>query len=105
MRHRKTPGWVMMLKRAPNAPIVPAPKLSDLIGTIELVCDPCGRRGRYRADRLLAELGDIYLPEVGEEIARRAGCYRALNPPTPASHDYGSGGCRIRFDRAAETRE
>lgn len=71
----------MELKRQKGAPLSPAPRLSDLIGSLDVACDPCGRRGCYRADRLLEAFGDIMLPEVLSEIAKRGQCHRALNPP------------------------
>ncbi|MBN9309000.1 hypothetical protein [Devosia sp.] len=96
MRHRKTPGWVMELRRQRGAPLAAAPRLSDLIGSIEVVCDPCGRRGCYRADRLLADFGDLMLPEVLAEIARRGKCHRALNPPDVTAGDTLMHRCMIR---------
>jgi hypothetical protein len=40
--------------------------LSDVRSpTIEIVCQPCGRRGRYNVERLMAKHGaDMRLPEL-----------------------------------------
>jgi hypothetical protein len=32
--------------------------------TLALVCEPCGRRGRYNVDLLMAEHGDAKLTEL-----------------------------------------
>jgi hypothetical protein len=38
--------------------------LSDVRGpTLVLACDACGRRGRYRVERLLSERGDAKLTD------------------------------------------
>jgi hypothetical protein len=38
--------------------------------TIEIVCEPCGRRGRYNVERLIAKHGaDMRLPELLTIIA------------------------------------
>lgn len=102
MRHRKTPGWVIELRRQKGTPLAAAPKVSDLIGSIEVACDPCGRRGCYRADRLLVEFGDIFLPEVLTEIAKRGKCHLALHPPDATLGDTLMHRCMIRSVRPAE---
>jgi hypothetical protein len=39
--------------------------LSDVRSpTLAIVCEPGGRRGRYRLDRLMAEQGDAMLPRT-----------------------------------------
>jgi hypothetical protein len=45
--------------------------LSDLRQpTLTIVCEPCGRRGRYDVQRLLAKYGgDVRLPELKTMIA------------------------------------
>jgi hypothetical protein len=47
--------------------------LSDVRSpTLAIVCEPGGRRGRYRLDRLMAEQGDAMLPRT---LSReRSGC-------------------------------
>jgi hypothetical protein len=47
--------------------------LSDVRSpTLAIVCEPGGRRGRYRLDRLMAEHGDAMLPRT---LSReRSGC-------------------------------
>jgi hypothetical protein len=43
--------------------------------TVRLVCDKCGRAGRYRKQTLIKQFGaDIPLPDLREEIAQ---CDRA----------------------------
>ncbi len=37
--------------------------------TLELVCDQCGRRGRYNVARLIAKHGDAKLPDLAAQIA------------------------------------
>jgi hypothetical protein len=38
--------------------------------TIEIVCEPCGRRGRYNVQRLIAKHGDdVRLPDLKIIIA------------------------------------
>jgi hypothetical protein len=44
--------------------------LSDLTAkTIGVVCDKCGRRGRYSVARLLNKHGDIGLPELAAAVS------------------------------------
>jgi hypothetical protein len=39
--------------------------LSDVRGpTLTIVCEPCGRRGRYNVERLMAEHGDAKLTDL-----------------------------------------
>jgi hypothetical protein len=39
--------------------------LSDLRGAaLVIVCEPCGRRGRYTVERLMAEHGDAKLTDL-----------------------------------------
>jgi hypothetical protein len=39
--------------------------LSDIRApTLAIVCEPCGRRGRYHVDRLMAEHGDAKLTDL-----------------------------------------
>jgi hypothetical protein len=37
--------------------------------TLELICEQCGRRGRYSVARLLAKHGNAKLRELAAEIA------------------------------------
>ncbi len=37
--------------------------------TLELICEQCGRSGRYSVARLLAKHGDAKLPELAAQIA------------------------------------
>jgi hypothetical protein len=37
--------------------------------TLELVCEQCGRRGRYSVVRLMQTHGDAKLPELAAQIA------------------------------------
>jgi hypothetical protein len=44
--------------------------LADLRSpTLTIVCEPCGRRGRYSVARLLAQHGDAKLPDLLETLA------------------------------------
>jgi hypothetical protein len=44
--------------------------VSDLRApTLTIVCEPCGRRGRHRVQRLIAKYGDVRLPELKTTIA------------------------------------
>jgi hypothetical protein len=49
--------------------------LSDARGpTLTIVCEPCGRHGRYRLEKLMAEHGDVKLTEL---LTTLADCPRA----------------------------
>jgi hypothetical protein len=49
--------------------------LSDVRGpTLAIVCEPCGRRGRYNVARLMAEHGDARLTDL---LATLADCPKA----------------------------
>jgi hypothetical protein len=44
--------------------------LSDVRqAAIELVCDQCGRRGRYSVAKLIQKHGDARLPDLAAQIA------------------------------------
>jgi len=44
--------------------------LSDLGGrALAIVCEPCGRRGRYNVKRLMAEHGDAKLTDLRATLA------------------------------------
>jgi hypothetical protein len=63
--------------------------LSDLPGKrLHIVCEPCGRRGRYAVATLIAKHGDAKLPDL---LTALADC-----PKTRAAsiHDR----CKVRFD-------
>lgn len=70
---------------------------------LEVKCDRCSRRGRFTAFRLFAEFGDKFegLPLL-HEIARKAGCDRAKNPPHPGEMRYLERVCEIRQVTAAD---
>ncbi len=94
MKHRKVPRWV-------EAATTPRPArayvtLTDLVGRLEVRCEPCGRRGVYRVDRLIAELGEVSVGEALEAIARKAQCPRALNPPGAYDTGYADVRCQIK---------
>ena len=42
--------------------------------TVAIVCEPCGRRGRYRVERLMAEHGDAKLTDL---LATLVDCHKA----------------------------
>jgi hypothetical protein len=55
--------------------------------TLAIVCEPCGRRGRYNVERLIAEHGDAKLTELlatladcekARSVSRRDRCRRRL---------------------------
>jgi hypothetical protein len=49
--------------------------LSDGRGpTLSIVCEPCGRRGRYNVDKLMAESGDAKLTDL---LVTLANCEKA----------------------------
>ena len=63
--------------------------LSDLESpTLRIVCDPCGRRGRYAVARLIAVHGDMRLPDLLAAVAR---CQKAN---AFSLHDR----CKARFE-------
>ena len=43
--------------------------LVDRIAMMEVACSRCKRRGRLQVDRLLAQYGDMELPELGRVLA------------------------------------
>ena len=96
MKHRRVPRWADEAARPAFSGGRDWPVLSDMIGRIEVRCDQCQRHGRYRVDRLLAEIGDVSVPQALDEIAKRAGCPRALRPPSIGDINYASGKCQIR---------
>lgn len=72
--------------------------LSDYVGWIEVECVSCDRRGRYRADRLIAQFGDLSLPTVLPMIAARGGCGKAKNPPEVSDiSNYQARACQIKI--------
>jgi hypothetical protein len=42
--------------------------------TLSIVCEPCGRRGRYNVERLMAEHGDATLTDL---LVALANCEKA----------------------------
>ena len=50
--------------------------LSDVCeSTLAMVCEACGRRGRYRIERLMAEHGDAKLTDLLVQSSRWGGRY------------------------------
>ena len=43
--------------------------LVDRIAMLEVACSRCERRGRLQVDRLIAQYGDMELPELGRVLA------------------------------------
>jgi hypothetical protein len=43
--------------------------LVDRIAMLEVACSRCKRHGRLQVDRLLAQYGDMELPELGRVLA------------------------------------
>ena len=58
--------------------------LIDRIAMLEVACSRCQRRGRLQVDRLLAQYGDMELPELGCVLA--GDCPKAAANAAPASH-------------------
>lgn len=78
---------------------MPADSLKQMGSTpLRFKCDPCGRKGQYRADRLAALVGDVGLPEAMVLLAKIGQCPRALNPPSVNSTNYNQDKCQIRRD-------
>jgi hypothetical protein len=50
---------------------------------LSIVCEPCGRRGRYRVDKLLAERGDAKLTDL---LVTLADCAKARSVEWPRRH-------------------
>lgn len=99
MKHRKVPRWVSRPWPEPRSPfglVGQYPVLSDLIERLEVQCALCNRRGRFRVDRLLTEVGDVSVAQAMIEIAKRAGCTRALNAPDIGDISYNEHVCQIR---------
>ncbi|MNL39838.1 hypothetical protein D3C87_1621460 [compost metagenome] len=69
--------------------------------TLRFRCEPCGRKGQYRADRLAEIVGDVPLAQAMTLLAKPVGCPRALNPPSPNSLNYNVDRCQIRRDDPA----
>lgn len=78
---------------------MPAETLSQM-GSMPLRyrCEPCSRKGQYRAHRLAQIVGDVTLPNAMMLLAKHAGCPRALNPPSINSTHYNRDKCQIRSD-------
>jgi hypothetical protein len=48
--------------------------------TLTIVCEPCGRRGRYNVDKLMAEHGDAKLTDL---LVTLANCKKARSVSVP----------------------
>ena len=54
----------------------------DARGTLTLVCEPCGRRGRYRVANLIVKYGPrAGLPDIRHVLANQGACRRSTSPP------------------------
>lgn len=96
MKHRRVPRWADEATRPAFGSGRDWPVLSDMIGRIEVRCEHCQRHGRYRVDRQLAEIGDVSVPLALDEIAKRAGCAPAENPPSVGDIHFNSSKCQIK---------
>jgi hypothetical protein len=66
--------------------------LSDLRSpTLSIVCEPCGRHGRYTVARLIEENGDAKMTDLLQTLAN---C-----PKAPSANIYDR--CRAVFERLA----
>ncbi len=92
---------------SPNAaPKAGAYKLSEMgQDWLHVKCVRCNREGFHRADRLLAEFGDRYIPDAMQRIAARGKCARALNPPPVGSMSYNDERCQITSVVEAPTKD
>lgn len=70
--------------------------LSGLEGRLEIECARCARRGRYQVDSLIEQHGDISVRGAMLQIAAKAGCKLALNPPAVTDMAYAEKSCRVR---------
>jgi hypothetical protein len=62
--------------------------LSDVCEpTLTIVCQPCGRRGRYNVARLIEKYGDAKLPDLRHTLA---------NCPKAHAHSIHDR-CRVRY--------
>ena len=64
-------------------------------------CDACQRRGAYRADRLMAQIGDLTLSNALTAVGTMGKCPKALNPPVLNEMHYQLYRCQIRLDAPA----
>jgi hypothetical protein len=63
------------MRYCPRMPRDGALTLSDIRGaTLTIVCEPCGWRGQYNVERLMAEHGDAKLTEL---LVTLANCPKA----------------------------
>jgi hypothetical protein len=69
---------------------------------VEVICERCGRRGRFTAFRLFALYGDKHGRPLMLEIAKSAGCDRAKNPPPQDDMKWAEKACQIREIRPAD---
>ena len=54
-----------------------APYLSEVtIEKVAVICEACGLQRRYDRRAVLERVGDLKMPELLNEIARREGCPR-----------------------------
>jgi hypothetical protein len=87
-------GALSFLLRSPSARYRPRmPKdaftLSDVREpTLTIICEPCGRRGRYNVDRLMAKHGDAKILYV---LAELINC-----PKTQSTNIYDR--CKARYE-------
>ncbi len=55
-------------------------------GTLTVVCEPCGRRGRYRVESLMRTYGPRGgLPDIRHVLAEQGECLRSTSPPRPCA--------------------
>ena len=58
-------------------------------GTLTVVCEPCGRRGRYRVESLMRVFGSrAGLPDIRRTLAERGECRSSVMPPMQCAAVY-----------------
>ena len=58
----------------------------DRAGSVTIVCEPCGQRGRYRVENLVPVYGPrASMPDVLRALAEQGECRRSVDPRQPCA--------------------
>jgi hypothetical protein len=68
IRRRCQAAWACSSYSARSCSIMGAPSARDAGNRMTVVCEPCGRRGRYNVERLIAKHGDAKILYLLAEI-------------------------------------